>query len=255
MRGLFSFLAPKTRPRPAQRAALEPLVVTCAGHSVAVALIARSTARRMILRLDRRSGQPVMTLPRGVSRQRAALFLQEHLGWLEQRLKAAPQRVQFVEGAEIPLFGAPCRIVHRAPFRGETRLVEENGERLLVVHGDPAQISARVERFLKAEALQRFSEASARHARALGVTHGKITIRDTRSRWGSCSARGELSYSWRLVLAPPLVLDYLAAHEIAHRKEMNHSLRYWRNVAAIFPRFREAENWLKREGGSLHRFG
>lgn len=256
MRGLLRFLAPpKPRAKPASLAALEPLVVTCAGRAVTVSLVARASARRMILRLDRRSGQPVMTLPRGVSRQRAALFLQDHLGWLEQRLKAAPERVAFAEGAVIPLYGEPCRIVHRAPFRGETRLVEDNGERLLVVHGDPAQISARVERFLKAQALARFSEASARHAKALGVTHGKITIRDTRSRWGSCSARGELSFSWRLVLAPPLVLDYLAAHEIAHRKEMNHSLRYWRNVAAIFPRFREAEHWLKREGASLHRFG
>lgn len=255
MRGLLSFLAPKKRPRTAKLAALEPLVVTCAGQSVAVTLVARASARRMILRLDRRSGQPVMTLPRGVSRQRAALFLHDHLGWLEQRLKAAPQRIGFAEGAIIPLYGEACRIVHRAPFRGETRLVEEEGERRLIVHGDPAQISARVERFLKAEALRCFTEASGRHAKALGVTHGKITIRDTRSRWGSCSARGELSYSWRLVLAPPLVLDYLAAHEIAHRKEMNHSLRYWRNVATIFPRFREAEHWLKREGAGLHRFG
>lgn len=256
MRGLLKFLAPvRKRAKPASVAALEPLVVHCAGRAVSVSLVARSTARRMILRLDRRTGTPVMTLPRGVSRQRAALFLNEHLGWLEARLKAAPQRIPFTDGTVIPFCGEPCRIVHRAPFRGETQLVEESGERLLVVHGDAAQTGTRVERFLKAEALRRFSEASARHAAALGVTHGKITIRDTRSRWGSCSARGELSFSWRLILAPPLVLDYLAAHEIAHRKEMNHSLRYWRNVAAIFPRFREAEHWLKREGGSLHRFG
>ncbi len=255
MRGLLNLLAPRKRPEPAARLALEPIALVCGGERVLVTLIQRSSARRMILRLDRRSGAPVMTLPRGVSRQRATLFLDEHKGWLEARLKASPRRVAFVPGAVIPLFGEPCRITHRTPFRGETRLVEENGERLLLVHGDAAQTAARVMRFLKAEALERFTAASAGHAAALGVTHGRITIRDTRSRWGSCSARGDLYYSWRLVLAPPLVLDYLAAHEIAHRKEMNHSLRYWRHVAAIFPRFREAEHWLKREGGDLHRYG
>jgi len=209
----------------------------------------------MILRLDRRSGLPVLSLPRGVGRVRAERFVLDHLGWLEARLRATPSRIAFENGASIPLFGEACRIEHRAPFRGTTRLVVENGERLLLVHGDIAQIEGRVERFLKAEALRLLTEASGRHASALGVTHGRISIKDTRSRWGSCSARGALSYSWRMVLAPPLVLDYLAAHEIAHRKEMNHSLRYWRHVATIFPHFKEAEHWLKREGAGLHRYG
>jgi predicted metal-dependent hydrolase len=257
MRALFDLLKPRPIAKaPPQRAEPPaPLVVECAGQRVSITLIQRPNARRMILRLDRRSGLPVLSLPRGVGRIRAERFVLDHLGWLETRLKATPSRIAFEDGALIPLFGAPCRITHRTPFRGTTRLIEENGERLLVVHGDPAQIAGRVERFLKAEALRLFTEASGRHAKALSVTHGRISIKDTRSRWGSCSAKGELSYSWRMVLAPPLVLDYLAAHEIAHRKEMNHSLRYWRHVAAIFPRFKEAEHWLKREGAGLHRYG
>lgn len=260
MRGLLDLLKPRlprARPvtPPREPVAQAPLVVFCAGREVAVQVVARASARRMILRLDRRSGAPLLCLPRGVGRARAERFVLEHLGWLEARLKAAPSRVPFTEGAIIPLFGAPCRIVHRAPFRGITRLEAQDGERLLVVHGDVAQISGRVERFLKAEALRLLSEACARHAAALGVTYARISVKDTRSRWGSCSARGDLSFSWRMALAPPLVLDYLAAHEIAHRKEMNHSMRYWRNVAAIFPRFKEAEHWLKREGASLHRYG
>lgn len=251
MKSFLDFIKPS---KPAPRAAPEPLVVDCAGRRVTVELVPRPTARRLILKLDRRSGAPVLTLPRGVSRLKAATFLNEHLGWLEARLKAAPEKVAFADGAVFPLFGAPCRITHRAPFRGETRLVEENGQRLLVVHGNPEQVNARVQRFLKAEALARLSAASARHASALGVSIGRVTLRDTRSRWGSCSARGDLSFSWRLVMAPPHVLDYLAAHEVCHRKEMNHSARYWRHVGSLFPRFREAEHWLKREGASLHHY-
>jgi predicted metal-dependent hydrolase len=263
MRALFDLLkptAPSRRPAAPRKAcapaqSLAPLIVECAGQSVVVNIIQRASARRMILRLDRRSGLPVLSLPHGVGRLRAERFVLDHLGWLEQRLRAAPSRIAFEDGALIPLFGAPCRITHCTPFRGITRLVEDNGERRLVVHGNSAQVAGRVERFLKAEALRRLTEASERHAKALGVTHGRITIKDTRSRWGSCSARGELAYSWRMVLAPPLVLDYLAAHEICHRKEMNHSMRYWRHVASIFPRFKEAEHWLKREGANLHRYG
>lgn len=251
-RGFFDFLRPARRPKPA---AFDALMVECAGTLLRVDVAFRDNARRMILKIDRRTGTPALTLPRGIGRVRAERFLIEHAGWLQARLAARPARVEFVEGVEIPVRGEACRIVHRAPFRGETRIVVEEGQRLLVVHGDPAHLAGRVERFLRAEALRDLTEASGRHAAALGVTIGRISIKDTRSRWGSCSARGDLAYSWRLIFAPPLVLDYLAAHEVAHRLEMNHSVRYWRNVARIFPRFREAEAWLNRNGGSLHLYG
>ena len=251
-RGFFDFLRPTQRARPQQ---LDALFVECDGVNLRVDVRYRDNARRMILRIDRRTGTPALTLPGGIGRIRAERFLTEHVGWLRARLKAQPARIGFVVGAEIPLRGEACRIVHRAPFRGETRLVVEEGERLLVVHGDPAQVEARVTRFLKAEVTRDLTEAVARHAAALNVTFGRITVKDTRSRWGSCSARGDLAFSWRLILAPPLVLDYLAAHEIGHRLEMNHSVRYWRNVARIFPEFRTAEAWLNRSGASLHLYG
>lgn len=206
----------------------------------------------MILKIDRRTGTPALTLPRGVGRLRAERFLNEHLGWIQARLKAQPASIVLCEGAEIPVRGDACRIVHRTPFRGETRLVEAEGTRLLVVHGDPAHIAGRVERFLRQEAERDLSAAVARHAAALGVLYGRISIKDTRSRWGSCSARGDLAFSWRLIFAPPAILDYLAAHEVAHRLEMNHSIRYWRHVARLCPEFRSAEAWLNRNGASLH---
>lgn len=255
-RSLLDLFKPALSARPAPRPSpLDRLVVECEGRAIPVEISVRENARRMILKIDRRTGAPALTLPRGVGRLRAERFLLDHIGWLNARLKAQPARIPFEQDALIPYRGEMHRIVHRAPFRGVTAAVEEDGERLILVHGDPAHIASRVERFLKGEATALLAEASARHAAALGVTIGRISIKDTRSRWGSCSARGDLAYSWRLVLAPAPVLDYLAAHEVAHRLEMNHSTRYWRHVARIFPAFRESEAWLTRHGASLHRFG
>lgn len=212
-------------------------------------------ARRMVLRIDRRSGAAALTLPRGIGRVRAERFLTAHIGWLEARLKALPQRIPFAPGALVPLRGVPHRLVHRAPFRGVTRAVMEEGEARLIIHGDEAQMEARVLRFLKQEALADLTRAAAHHAGKLGVTYSRISVKDTRSRWGSCSSRGDLSFSWRLILAPPFILEYLVVHELAHRLEMNHSSRYWRHVAAIMPDFECAEAWLRREGCVLHHYG
>jgi predicted metal-dependent hydrolase len=260
-RGVLDLLfRPRAPSKPADRAKraiqpVEPLTIDLGGSTVPVELRIRDNARRMILRIDRRTGNPALTVPRGVGRLRAERFLLDHAGWLAARLKAYPERVGFQPDAVIPLRGEPHRIVHCLPFRGTTRIEGDTDEKRLLVHGDPAQLAARVERFLRAEAARDLAEAVARHAGALGVSYGRISVKDTRSRWGSCSARGDLAFSWRLILAPPHVLDYLAAHEIAHRLEMNHSTRYWRHVARIFPAFRDAEAWLSRHGASLHHFG
>lgn len=243
--------APKTGR--AQHNALDGALLTVPGAAgpIEVLVRVRPNARRLILKIDRKTGSAALTLPRGIGRVRAERFLDAHLSWLNARLSALPARIEFRDGIEIPFRGVPHRIVHSLPFRGETRA----GEAQILVHGDAAQVSRRTLRFLKAEALKALSEASLRHAARLNVSLGKITIKDTRSRWGSCSSRGDLSYSWRLILAPPFVLDYLAAHEVAHRLEMNHSPRYWRHVETLLPEFESAEAWLKRHGPSLHHFG
>jgi predicted metal-dependent hydrolase len=253
IRGMFDlFRLPARKARPA---AVEQLFIECEGSNIPVAVKVRENARRMILRIDRQTGAPALTLPRGVGRIRAERFLKEHVGWIHARLKARPRSVPFADGVEIPVRGEACRIVHSLPFRGETRLANEGEARFLLVHGDPAHVASRVERFLRAEVERDLGIAVARHALALGVTIGRISVKDTRSRWGSCSSRGDLAFSWRLIFAPPMVLDYLAAHEVAHRLEMNHSVRYWRHVARIFPEFRVAETWLNRHGAGLHHFG
>ena len=116
-------------------------------------------------------------------------------------------------------------------------------------------MARRVQDFLEAEASRDFAAAVKRHTTALGVPAKRITVRDTKSRWGSCSANGALNFSWRLIMAPPFVLDYLAAHEVAHLRELNHSHRFWKLTHQLCPRTEEAEEWLKTYGSALHRFG
>jgi predicted metal-dependent hydrolase len=126
---------------------------------------------------------------------------------------------------------------------------------LLCVAGGASHIGGRVHDFLKREARRDLVAASRRYAAILGVSIRSVSLRDTASRWGSCSQSGSLSFSWRLVLAPPFVLDYLAAHEVVHRIELNHSKRFWQAVERIFTEWRRAEAWLRAHGASLYRYG
>jgi predicted metal-dependent hydrolase len=253
-RGLLSFLMGK--PPVTTKASMEPFRVETRYGPCTVSVIRRNNARRMILRLDRRSGGACLTLPRGVPRREAERFVIAHLSWLETRLAQRPERIAFEPGQIIPFRGEPHRIIRARAARAVTRMVRnELGEAVILVGGLEEAVPGRVLRFLRAEALAELTRAAHVHAGTLGVTVGRISIRDTISRWGSCSSRGDLSFSWRLILAPSFVLSYLAAHEVAHRLEMNHSARFWRHVRRLDPDFRQAESWLNQHGASLHHFG
>src|SRR6202040_3456253 len=162
----------------------------------------------------------------------------------------------FLVGTVVPLRGLAHRIVHRAGERGtvwtETR---DSGERILCVAGGSEHIERRVHDYLKREARKDLHKAVSAYAQALGVRVKRLSIRDQSSRWGSCTSAGSLSFSWRLILAPPYVLDYLAAHEVAHLVEMNHSARFWRVVARVCSHVDRAKTWLDTCGNDLHRFG
>ncbi len=171
------------------------------------------------------------------------------------RLAKVPERVAFAAGAELPLRGVMHRVVHRSERSGVTLLGEDEGRPVLSVACETPHLPRRIRDFLEREVRRDLAQAVKIHADKLGQAPKRITVRDTRSRWGSCTARGELNFSWRLILAPPLVLDYLVAHEMAHLREMNHSARFWTLVASLCPNVEEAERWLKRHGASLHRYG
>lgn len=234
----------------------EHLQVRHGGQTFHVALRRRPLARRITLRVSSVTGDVVLTLPETTDLAAAQRFADAHGGWIAARLDRVPLRVAFVHGAVVPLRGLPHRIVHWSAVSGPTEAtLDAQGDPVIAVSGDAPHVARRVKDFLQREAKRDLDEAVRRHTRALGVPAKRITVRDTKSRWGSCSSKGYLNFSWRLVLAPPFVLDYLAAHEVAHLKEMNHSHRFWRVVHELCGHTEEAEGWLKRHGTELHRFG
>jgi predicted metal-dependent hydrolase len=213
-------------------------------------------ARRYTLRIHSVTREVVLTMPPRGSLKQAREFAKKHGGWIAARLGRLSKPAPFAHGAVIPLRGVDHRIAHRQKQRGTVWI--ENGagdERLLCVAGDEPHIARRVSDFLKREVKSDLEAASRRAADALGVAIKRVSIRDPSSRWGSCSTTGVLSYSWRLIFAPPFVLDYLAAHEVAHLIEMNHSQAFWRVVERICPHVTRAKSWLDAHGYDLHRYG
>jgi predicted metal-dependent hydrolase len=213
-------------------------------------------ARRYTLRIQAATREVVLTMPLRGSLRDATAFAEKHGGWIAARLNRLPKPTPFAHGAIIPLRDEAHRIEHRPGKRGTVWAeIGGNGDRVLCVAGETPYVERRVSDFLKREAKRDLEAASARYAAALGVRIRRISVRDQSSRWGSCTIAGVLSYSWRLILAPPYVLDYLAAHEVAHLVEMNHSTRFWRVVDKICPDVRRAKVWLDRHGAELHRYG
>lgn len=213
-------------------------------------------ARRYTLRIDAAARAVVLTIPSRGSLKDAKEFAQKHGAWIAARLNRLPKATPFAQGAIVPFRGVPHRIVHRPEARGTVWTERtEMGECLMCVAGAPPHHNRRIGDFLKREAQRDLDAASRRYAADLGVAIKRISVRDQSSRWGSCSNTGVLSFSWRLILAPPFVLDYLAAHEVAHLVELNHSPRFWRLLKRLHADSAHAKAWLDTHGADLHRFG
>jgi predicted metal-dependent hydrolase len=213
-------------------------------------------ARRYTLRIHAATREVILTMPPRGSLREAKQFAHKHGGWIAARLRRLPEAAPFADGAIVPLRGIEHRIVHRPARRGTVWIEIAGGDqRLLCVAGEAPHLNRRVSDFLRRESQRDLEAASRRAAAQLGVAIKRISVRDQSSRWGSCSTTGMLSYSWRLILAPPFVLDYLAVHEVAHLVEMNHSPRFWRLVHRLCPDAGRAKLWLDRHGTDLHRYG
>jgi hypothetical protein len=218
------------------------------GRDVTLRVEVNPRARRISLRLDPVSRHVVAVAPNPRLTGEAAAFAKSRLAWVAAQLSRLPNQVLLAPGQTIPFRGEACRLIWtpgRAP-------AAQDGGALVAGGGDEQAFAARIRRFLHLQARTDLVGRVVVHAAALGVAPTRITVKDTASRWGSCTARGALSFSWRVILAPPFVLDYLAAHEVAHLREMNHSARFWRLVAECIPDFARAESWLDRHGASLH---
>jgi predicted metal-dependent hydrolase len=213
-------------------------------------------ARRYTLRIAAATREVILTIPPRGTLKEAREFAQKHGGWIAARLGRLPEVVRFSDGIVVPLRGVPHRIVHRHGVRGTVWVETDSAqEPLLVVAGKAPHVDRRIGDFLRREAKRDLEIASLRFAAALGVKVRRVSVRDQASRWGSCSSTGVLSYSWRLILAPAFVLNYLAAHEVAHLAEMNHSARFWRLVQRLCPDHQRAKVWLDVHGSDLHGYG
>jgi hypothetical protein len=236
-------------------ASTDVIEVAHEGRVFAVAMTRSPTARRITLRVRAATRDVVVTLPRRASVASARAFVESHAGWIAQRMARLPRPAPFVPGGVAPLRGRDHVIVHRPGARGVVWIEDCGATPSLCVAGDAAHLPRRVADFLKREARRDLEAAVARHAAAVERRYRGVTLRDTTSRWGSCTAQGALSFSWRLILAPPFVLDYLAAHEVAHLVHHDHSPRFWALTRRLAPETDRAEEWLRLNGASLHRYG
>jgi hypothetical protein len=232
----------------------EHLFVEISGREVPVAVRRNPRARRLILRVDHAAGYPILTLPARTGLAQGERFLAAHLAWLEAQLGGVAPTTPLTDGTILPLRGEFVRILHRGG-RGVVKLEANGSIPHLVVPGDPEFLPRRVVDWLKREAKHDLEIAVARHALAIRRNIASVRVADPKSRWGSCSPEGALIFSWRLVMAPPFVLDYLAAHEVAHLKQMNHGPKFWALVEKLYPGHAAARGWLDREGMALSAIG
>jgi predicted metal-dependent hydrolase len=213
---------------------------------IEVSLRRSTRARRLSLRVSRLDGRVTLTLPQFSPDQEGITFLQSKEGWLRGHL-AQLSPVQTVGvGEGVMVRGQMLPIV-----LGAGKRVQITNTAIEVPREDAAGLKIKAQ--LKQMARNALAEASDRYAEQVGRPYSRLSIRDTRSRWGSCSSQGVLMYSWRLIMAPPDVLDYVAAHEVAHLVEMNHSPAFWAVVRGLYHDFERPRQWLRAHGDQLHR--
>lgn len=209
-------------------------------------------ARRIGLRIDAAGRRVELVLPRGVPASQGLRFVAAKRGWVADRLEVLHRPVPFAEGAIVPVFGVPHRI-SREVDPGAAPVAISGGE--IRVRGASEHLARRLHDHLIAVARKEFTHRARRLAGKIGKNVARVNVRDTKSRWGSCSGRANLSFSWRLIFAPEPVVDYVVAHEVAHLAEMNHGPRFWRLVESLSPDSATARAWLKRHRSRLFSYG
>jgi len=231
-------------------------VLDVGGALVPLTLRVNRRARRLIVRVMHQSGEVVVVAPSKTALKEALSFAQSQRGWIAARLREVPPPVPFQPGGVVPFGGQAHSISHRPRARAgvflDADLLDGN---LICVSGELAHLPRRIEDFLRREARTLMVARTAVHCRNLGLRVPRVVLRDPATRWGSCSEASGISYSWRLVMAPPAVADYVAAHEVAHLVHMDHSRSFWRLLSTLVPDARAAINWLAKEGRTLHRYG
>jgi predicted metal-dependent hydrolase len=265
--------------RPNLGSAIMP--VTIEGVDCPIEIRRSARAKRLSLKVSHTRRAAILTMPERSRAEDASAFIARHLDWLKCQTGKLPRPIALCDGAIMPLRGIIHRLEfagHSLPGAGVVSLSEHDGTavwsgallaphtggerhqpsttqlRRLVVSGEEHHAPRRLGDWLRAQARQDLSQRVAHHASRLQVRPKRISVRDQATRWGSCSTTGTLSFSWRLIFAPGFVVDYVAAHEVAHMREMNHGPRFWRLVKDTMPEMNTARRWLRDHGAELHRF-
>jgi predicted metal-dependent hydrolase len=227
------------------------LAIQLGGLAMTLLVRRHPRARRASLRISADGEVVIVVLPRHARLEDGVAIAREHAEWIRTRLQALPERVPFADGAVLPVHGRPRIIRHIRARRARVR--EEDN--VLVVGGGSEGLPRHIEIWLRGEARRLMTERAGALSERLGHSPAHISIRDTRSSWGSCSSTGALSFSWRLILAPPEVLDYVVAHEMAHLAQRGHGPQFWRTVARLTEHMDAGRAWLRRHGRGLFRYG
>jgi len=212
-------------------------------------------ARRLSIRIDSRAGEAVLIAPSERKLAEVVAFARTKTDWMRQRLAERPQGTPIAPGAVIDLFGKPTRLV-AVGGAGAARLTEDAHGPVIASGGEGEAYARRVENLFKRVARETLQTRTDVHLRTLGQRPVRMSIADPKSRWGSCSPHNRsIRYSWRVVMAPPAVIDYLAAHEVAHLVHADHSPAYWAVVQRLVGDHRPHRQWLREHGPALHAVG
>ncbi len=214
-----------------------------------IKVITSAKAKRLTLRIDEKIHLPILTLPRRCSVAKAKEFLALHRDWIINMMGRLPRAQTFCSGDEIIFFGETYRIIH-CPQNRYTVLVNNT----LQISGDSEFLHRRTIDFLKKQTLNRLTDMTLQKAASIEKKVSSVTIKDTKSRWGSCSTLGNINYNWRICMAPPEVIDYLVCHEVSHLKHPNHSSAFWQCVEKLCPHYQAHRLWLKKHGRSLYKY-
>jgi predicted metal-dependent hydrolase len=212
-------------------------------------------ARRLSIRIDARAGEAVLIAPSERKLAEVVAFARTKTSWMRERLAERPLGTPLEPGGVIDLFGKPTRLV-AVGGAGAARLTEDADGPLIASGGEGEAYARRVENLFKRVARETLQTRTDVHLRTLGQRPVKMSIADPKSRWGSCSPHNRsIRYSWRVVMAPPAVIDYLAAHEVAHLVHADHSPAYWAVVQRLVGDHRPHRKWLRDNGPALHAVG
>jgi predicted metal-dependent hydrolase len=227
------------------------LRLTLSGRRLTMPVRRDRRARRITIHIDVAIGGAKVVMPVSATISEAEAAVRKHESWVLDRLDALPARVAFADGALVPFRGELLRVVHCPEARGLADCVGDE----IRVFGRSEHLARRLGDWLRHQARDAISPLALEKAAIVDRRVRRVSIRDQRSRWGSCSEAGSLTFNWRLILAPHSVLDYVVAHEIAHLVEMNHSPAFWRVVGTLTPHTKEARQWLRLNGQDLYRYG